>query len=187
MYTDDAIVEMFWDRNEDGIALLDKKYGTSLANISFHILNDELDAEECLNETYMRTWNSIPEARPNSLLAYTGKIIRNLSVDRIRNKASQKRLSDNFSVLLSEIAECLVSEENVESSIEYNDLAQDISIFLNKQTKEYRYYFVERYWYAMTLKEIANKHNDTEKKVESVLYRCRKKLKEYLIEREYYL
>lgn len=90
-------------------------------------------------------------------------------------------------MLLSELENLLPSNENVDEDIEYNDIIQDISIFLNKQTKEYRYYFVERYWHAMTIKEIANKHNDTEKKVESVLYRCRKKLREYLIERGYSL
>lgn len=90
MISDVAIVNLFWKRNEDGIDLLHKKYGHQLLNISFNILNSEPDAEECLNDTYMRTWNSIPEARPKYLFAFTGKIIRNLSVDELRKKRAKK-------------------------------------------------------------------------------------------------
>ncbi len=143
MYTDKAIVELFWERDEDGIVLLQKKYGQDLTHISYHILNNLSDAEECVNDTYLRTWNSIPKARPNSLLAYTGKIIRNLSIDQLKKKMSKKR--------------------------------------------EYRYYFIERYWYAKTTKEIAEKYHATDKKVEMVLYRCRKKLRLFLVERGYSL
>ena len=183
MCTDKEIVELFWCRNENGMNLLHEKYGKILTHISYCILNNMSDAEECLNETYMRTWNSIPPSRPNSLLAYTGKIIRNLSIDYLKKKTSEKRGSDNFSLLLSELENCIVSDHNVETEIECKELSQEISLFLKQQKREYRYYFIERYWYAKTIKEIAEKYRVSEKKVESVLYRCRKKLRLFLSER----
>lgn len=187
MSTDDAIVELFWKRNEDGIELLQKKYGQDLTHISYRILNNMSDAEECVNDTYLRTWNSIPQARPNSLLSYTGKIIRNLSIDRLKKKMSKKREYDNFSLILSELEDCISSDENVETEVEYKELSHTISVFLKEQKREYRYYFIERYWYAKTIKEIAEKYHATDKRVESVLYRCRRKLKLFLEERGYSL
>ena len=187
MYTDNAIVALFWERNEDSIDLLSKKYGKDLTRISYRILNNISDAEECVNETYLRTWNSIPQARPNSLLAYTGKIIRNLSIDQLKKKLSKKRECDNFSLLLSELEDCIISDNNVETEVEYKELSHAISVFLKEQNREYRYYFIERYWYAKSIKEIAEKYHATEKRVESVLYRCRKKLRLFLVERGYSL
>ncbi len=187
MCTDNAIVELFWERDENGLNLLKKKYGKALTDISYRIVNNKSDAEECVNDAYLRTWNSIPPTRPNSLLAYTGKIIRNLSIDYLKKKTSKKRESDNFSMLLSELEDCINSNDNVETEVEYKELSHNISIFLKKQTREYRYYFIERYWYAKTIKEIAEKYSATEKRVESVLYRCRKKMRSFLVERGYSL
>ena len=187
MCTDNEIVELFWERNEVGIDLLDRKYGQVLTCISYRILNNMSDAEECVNDTYLRTWNSIPRARPNSLLAYTGKIIRNLSIDQLKKKLSKKRENDNFSLLLSELEDCIISNANVEKEVDYKELSHNISVFLKKQKSEYRYYFIERYWYAKPIKEIAEKYNVTDKRVESVLYRCRKKLRSFLAERGYSL
>ncbi len=187
MCTDNAIIELFWDRNEDGMKLLQKKYGKTLTSISYRIVNNKDDAEECVNDAYLRTWNSIPPARPNSLLAYTGKIIRNLSIDYLKKKTSKKRECDNIAIILSELENCIISSDNVEEEIEYKELSYDISVFLKEQTKEYRRYFIERYWYAKTIKEISEKYQVTEKKVESVLFRCRKKMRLFLIERGYSL
>ena len=187
MYTDNAIVDLFWERNEDGIDMLQKKYGKTLTGISFRILNDRNDSEECVNDTYLSTWNSIPKARPVSLLAYTGKIVRNISIDRLKKRMSKKRKIDNIAAILSELEDCIISENIVEEEIEFQELSHDISVFLKRQTYECRCFFVERYWCAMTIKEIANKHRITEKKVESNLYRCRKKMRDFLIERGYSL
>ena len=187
MYPDNAIVALLCERNEKGIHLLHKKYGQDLTHISYRILNNMSDAEECVNETYLRTWNSIPQARPNSLLAYTGKIIRNLSIDQLKKKLSKKRECDNFSLLLSELEDCIISDNNVETEIEYKELSDAISMFLKEQNREYRYYFIERYWYAKPIKEIAEKYHATDRRVESAFYRCRKKLRLFLVERGYSL
>lgn len=115
---------------ENGINLLHKKYGHNLTHISYRILNNMSDAEKCVNDTYLRTWNSIPKARPGSLLAYTGRIIRNLSIDRLKKKMSHKRECDNFLLILSELDDCIASGESLETAVEYKELSHDISVFL---------------------------------------------------------
>lgn len=185
--TDQAIVALFWARDEKGLKSLQEKYNQSFQGIAYRILNNSSDAEECVNDAYLKTWNSIPQARPASLFAYTGKIVRNLSIDRLKRKMSQKRMGDDFSVLLSELEDCIASPASVEEKLEYQELSKDISAFLQGQKKEYRCYFLERYWSACSVKEIAEKYQVTEKKVESVLYRCRKKLRVFLVERGYFL
>ena len=184
MQDDAMIVDLFWDRNDNALKLLSDKYDMEFMHISFRILNNREDSEECLNDAYLNTWNSIPDARPTSLFAYVGKIIRNLSINRVKKNMAQKRGSNNeIAILLSELQECVSAKENVESIIEYNELSKDISKFLLSVKKEKRMIFIERYWYAKSIKEIAGKYKMSYKKVESGLYWCRKKLREYLEEK----
>lgn len=183
---DTMIVDLFWDRNENALKLLSDRYGKDFMRISFRILNNREDSEECVNDAYLNTWNSIPDARPTSLFAYVGKIIRSLSINRVKKNMAQKRGGDNeTAILLSELQDCVSAKENVESIVEYNELSKDISNFLLSIKKEKRMIFIERYWYAKPIKEIAQKYKMSYKKVESGLYWCRKKLHEYLKERGY--
>lgn len=185
MQDDKKIVDLFWDRNDSALKLLADKYGTDFIRISFRILNNREDSEECVNEAYLNTWNSIPDARPTSLFAYVGKIIRNLSINRVKSNMAQKRGGNETTLLLSELQECVSAKENVEGIVEYNELSKDISNFLLSIKKQQRMMFVERYWYAKPIKEIAIKYKVSCKKVESDLYRCRKKLYDYLKEMGY--
>lgn len=183
---DSKIVEMFWNRNEEALNLLESKYGRDLKGIAFGILNNNEDCEECLNDAYFRTWNSIPPARPKYLFAYVGKITRNISLNYLKRKSAQKRINDEKHVLLSELEECISDKETVVTQSEYKELSQYISQFLYSLKKEQRVMFVERYWYAKKISDISEIHNCTDKKVESVLLRCRRKLKLYLTEKGYY-
>ncbi|KIR02625.1 RNA polymerase sigma-54 factor RpoN [Lachnospiraceae bacterium TWA4] len=185
MYTDEEIIELFWNRDEGAIDLLARKYGKELHAISYRILNNHLDSEECVNDTYLSTWNSIPDTRPKFFFAYIGKIVRNLSINHLKKLKSKKREHDNLAILLSELDECIPNRDKVEEVIEYKELSKDISIFVREQKEEYQVYFIERYWFAKSIREIAKKHGASEKQVESVLYRCRKKLKKFLEERGY--
>lgn len=187
MEDDKMIVDLFWDRNDDALKLLADKYGTDFMRISFRILNNMEDAEECVNDAYLNTWNSIPDARPISLFAYVGKIVRSLSINRVKKNLAQKRGGNETAILLSELQECLSTTENVESIVDYNELSKDISEFLLSIKKEQRMMFVERYWYAKPIKEIATKYKVSYKKAESGLYYCRKKLHDYLKERGYFI
>ena len=183
---DTMIVDLFWDRNDNALKLLSDRYGKDFMRISFRILNNREDSEECVNDAYLNTWNSIPDARPTSLFAYVGKISRSLSINRVKKNMAQKRGGDNeTAILLSELQDCVSAKENVESIVEYNELSKDISNFLLSIKKEKRMIFIEWYWYAKPIKEIAQKYKMSYKKVESGLCWCRKKLHEYLKERGY--
>ncbi len=182
---DEEIVSLFFYRDENAIKALEDKYGKGLKNISYRILFDEEDAKECVNDAYMNTWNSIPDARPKSLFAYVGRIVRNLSINRLKKKETQKRGGDDTTLLLSELEGCISSDKRVEDEIEYKELAKVISEFLKSVKAEHRMIFVERYWYAKTIKDIAKDYKMSARKVEAILYRLRNKLREALIERGY--
>lgn len=177
---DSSIVDLFWERDDKALKLLDKKYGSEFMQIAYCILNNREDSEECVNDAYLNTWNSIPDAKPNSLLAYVGRIVRNLSINYLKKKSAQKRNADEMILLFSELEECIISENPVERAIDYNELVNCISIFLKMLKKEHRLMFVERYWYVKSVSDIASKYGTTTKKVESILYRTRKKLHSYL-------
>lgn len=185
MQDDKIIVDLFWDRDDNALKLLADKYGSDFMRISFRILNNKQDSEECVNDAYLNTWNSIPDARPNSLFAYVGKIIRSLSINRVKKNMAQKRGGKETTLLLSELQECVSAKENVEEVVDYNELAKEISKFLLSLKREQRMMFIERYWYVKSIKEIAREYKVSYKKVESGLYWSRKKLHDYLQKRGY--
>ena len=114
---DERIIELFFARSEQAIKALDSKYGNVCYSVSYHILNNNLDAEECVNDAYLGTWNAIPPQRPNPLLAFVCKIVRNVSIMRHRTNTAMKRNS-SFDVAISEIEQCIASPETVEEALE---------------------------------------------------------------------
>ena len=93
MIEDEKIIEMFFERSEQGIRELDIKYGTVCHNLSYHIVGSRQNAEECVNDAYLGVWNTIPPARPNPLLSYVLKIVRNISIKIYWRKEAAKRSS----------------------------------------------------------------------------------------------
>lgn len=185
MPEDKLIVDLFWNRDENAIRILADKYNSDFVRISYNILNSREDSEECVNDAYLNTWNSIPQARPNSLYAYVGKIVRSLSINRLKSVNARKRGGGNSDLLLSELQECLAAGGSADETAECRELAGYISEFLWSVKRRDRALFLERYWCGMTVKDIAAKYQMTHKKVESILYRCRTKLRIYLEERGY--
>ena len=185
---DDAkIVQLYWDRDEQAIPSTSEKFGRYCTSIAMHILRSPEDAEECVNSAYYKTWKFIPDARPRSLFAYVGKIVRSLSIDLFKRNTALKRGGSKIDVLLSELNDCVPSGCSVEKSVELDELSGFISDFLRLIKQLDRVMFLERYFNTMSVKDIADKHGVTYKKVESILYRSRVKLKEYLTERGYYI
>ena len=178
---DKKIVDLYWERSESAIEETAKKYDKYCSTISYNILKNEEDAKECVNDAYLKTWNSIPENRPTFLSSYLGKIVRNLSLNVYRLKTAKKRAGEGVDVLLSELEECLLSTETVESEIETIELSKLISAFLRRQKKEVRLIFVRRYWYMDSIEEISKRYGFTEGKIKSTLFRCRNGLREYLL------
>lgn len=186
MTEDEKIIEMFFERSEQGIRELDKKYGQFLHKISYNILNNQQDAEECVNDAYLGAWNAIPPAKPDPLLTYICKIVRNISLKVYYKKTAAKRNSV-YTIAMNEIEACVASPNTIEAEFEAKELAHIIESFLDTITPENRVIFMRRYWFSDSCKDIAEFVGLTEKNISVRLTRIRRKLKSYLAEREVFV
>lgn len=177
---DSAIIDLYWGRDQSAIAETEIKYGGFLRNLSWNILRSHDDAEECVNDTYLRTWNAIPPARPTAFRAWLGRIARNLSLDRWKQARTQKRGGDNMDLLLGELDVCVPAPHGTEKALEDQEIAALISVFLRKLSAESRIIFLRRYWYGQELADIAMQLGCGQGKVKSSLFRTRKALRTYL-------
>ncbi len=175
---DKHIVQMYLDRNEEAIAATQKKYAGLCFGIAKHILGNEPDAEECLNDTYLATWNAIPPAEPRSLMAFVAKIARNLSLKRLEYNNAQKR-AGMTPVEFSELAEVLADDSALQEESD-EALGHIISDFLRSEKADARNVFVRKYWYFDSIEEIATRYGFTQSKVKSMLHQTRSRLKHYL-------
>lgn len=183
MIDDERIIDLFFKRDQQGIRELDIKYGKTCHSLSYNITNSKQDAEECVNDAYLGAWNTIPPTRPNPLLSYIVKIVRNISLKIYWRKQAAKR-SGNYKIALEEIDGCIAGPQNVEDEMEARELARIIEEFLDTLTLENRVIFMRRYWFADSYKDIAELVGLTEKNISVRLTRIREKMKQYLIERE---
>lgn len=180
---DEAIIELFFARSERAIKELDLKYGKVCRKISSNILQSTQDAEECINDAYLGVWNTIPPERPNPLLAFLCKIVRNLSIMRYHRNTAIKRNS-YYDVAIEELESCLASPVTVEKEVEISELTHIIDSFLETLSQENRVIFMRRYWFSDTYTDIAERVGLTEKNVSVRLTRIRKQMRDYLAERE---
>jgi len=182
---DAKIVQLYWDRDQNAIAETANKYGKYCTSIANNILGNSEDAQECVNDTYMNAWNSMPPHRPNMLSTFLGKITRNLSFNRYKHSNADKRGGGEIAAVLDELSECVSGKESVEQEIEYKELVKAIDSFLDTLSEEKRSIFICRYWYTDSISSIAKRHGMRENAVSMTLNRVRVKLKEYLMERGY--
>ena len=183
---DEEIIELFFTRSEDAIKELKAKYGKICLQTSYNILDNYFDAEECVNDSYLGAWNAIPPTRPDPLLTYVLKIVRNVSLTRYQKNHAQKRNS-SYDVAVEELEEFLVSPDSVEGRMELKELTGTIESFLDSLNELNRVIFVRRYWYYDNYMQIAKKVGLSEKNVSVRLTRLRKQLKDYLEERGNFL
>lgn len=176
---DEEIVELFFSRSEKAIVETDKKYGCYCNSIAYNILNDMLDAEECVNDTYMHAWNAIPPTVPRILSAFLGRITRNLSLNRIKLKNTQKRGRGQYEYVYEELSN-IISRNTVEEVYDERYLVELINKYLATLSIEKRRIFVGRYWYMDSISDIAGKLKISESKVKMTLHRIRKDLKTFL-------
>ena len=179
---DNQIIELYWNRDQSAISETTIKYGRMLIKISQSVLYNHEDSEECVNDTYMKTWLSIPPQKPNYLAAYLGRITRNLSINRWYEKHSQKR--GGAVELLSELSDCIPSPKTVESEIEANEVSAIINRWLNSLTQDDRVLFLRRYWFGETLGSLADECATTPNKLAGRVYRLRLKLRDELEKEE---
>ena len=186
MIEDEKIIDLFFNRSEKAIQELDIKYGKVCHKLSYNILNNKQDAEECVNDAYLGAWNAIPPTRPNPLLSYIVKIVRNISLKIYWRKEAAKR-SGHYKIALEEIEGYITDQKTVEDEIEARELARIIEEFLDTLTVENRVIFMRRYWFADSCKDIAELVGISEKNISVRLTRIREKMKQYLIEREVFV
>lgn len=177
--TDQTIIDLFWQRSEDAIRNTSQKYGKYLTRIAMNILNYHEESEECVNDTYLAAWEQIPPDRPQKLLPYLGRITRCLALNRYDYLTAQKRNAE-FTLQLSELEECLMGTDSIETQYESGEVASVISAFLRMQNPDVRNIFIRRYWFSDSIAEIAGRFNMSESKVKSVLFRTRNRLKRHL-------
>ena len=177
---DSKIISLFFERSEQAIEELNRKYGSAVKKTAANILNDRLDVEECVNDTYLRVWNDIPPHVPDPLAGYVCRIARNLAVNRYHANNAEKRRS-NYDLVLDEIEECIPSGVNVETDYEAKELTAAINRFLAALNKEDRFLFVRRYWYADSVTDLAAMTNGSANRISVRLFRLREKLRNSLM------
>ena len=178
--TDTEIIFLYQKREETAIAETEKAYGSYCYAIAYHVLRNESDAKECVNDAYMALWQAIPPAYPEQLKAFLGKTVRNIALNRAKQSTRKKRGGDQREVLLSELEECVPAVVSVEQGAEDRVITECIERFLYDQPEEKRTVFLRRYWYADSLREIAKARRMSVGKVKSMLFRMRKELQKYL-------
>lgn len=178
--TDSEIVALYWERNENAITLTKEKYGRFCTRIAINILGTPEDAGECVNDTYLKAWQSMPPHKPEILSAFLAKITRALSISRLRRITALKR-SSKVSVSFDELNDCLPAKGEVYEKMEAEELKVIIEAFLNSQKDMVRNIFICRYFYGDSIADISLRFHCTQSKVKTTLHRTRVKLKEYLI------
>ncbi len=176
---DSKIIELFWARDEQAIVELSEKYGDICLKIARNILKNDLDAEECVNDTYLAAWNNIPPERPDPLKAYIFRIVRNISTAKYRSNTSAKRNS-YYDTSLDELEGCIADGASLEEEAASAELACLIDRFLGALDKESRVMFMRRYWYSDSVSDIAERFRITPNNVSVRLSRIRDKLAKYL-------
>ena len=177
---DKKIVDLYWLRSESAISETKTKYGKYCYTIAHNILCNIEDSEECVNDTYLRAWNSMPQHRPSVLKTFLGKITRNLALNRYKTLSANKRNYGQVPLALDELQECIPGEDNTANIVDDMALAEIFNCFLASLSKEQRKIFMRRYWYLSSIKEIANEYSMGESKVKMSLMRSRNELKTLL-------
>lgn len=177
---DSKIISLFFERSEQAIQELDCKYGRAVRKTAANILDDRQDVEECVNDTYLKAWDSIPPHAPNPLAAYVCKISRNLAINRYHANNAEKRGS-NYGIILDEMEECIPSGVSIETELEAKELSAAINRFLSTLNPEDRFLFVRRYWYADSVTELAAITNSSVSRISVHLFRLREKLRNILM------
>jgi len=175
---DRAIIELYWKRDETAIRETDAAYGDRLQELSRHILDSREDARECVNDTYLKTWETIPPQRPNFFFAFLSKICRYISFGRLDWNNAAKRRADL--VALTEELERCIPDRRVQDQLEARELGRILSAFVSTLPKDSRLIFLRRYWHLDTTEEIAKKYGFSVSKVKTQLHRTRAKLHAYL-------
>lgn len=176
---DEKIVELYWNRDENAISATAEKYGGYCSSIAGNILHSVEDCEECVNDTWLRTWYAIPPQRPRNLRMFLAKITRNLAFDRYKAQTADKR-SGEITVILDELAECITTGVTAEDHVIANALKDTVNRFVRKLPLREGNVFVRRYFFGETAEDIGNRYGLSAGNVMVILSRTRQKLRIHL-------
>ena len=177
---DREIVKLFWQRDERALQAVSETYGGYCRAVARNILQDERDAEECLNDTWLHAWNSIPPHQPLSLAGYLAKLTRCAALKRWRDLRAQKRGGGEVPLVYEELGECIPGRHSPDEELAARELAALICRFLDGLPLTERRIFLCRYWYFDSIAVIAARFGFSESKVKSMLHRSRKQLRNLL-------
>ena len=181
---DSQIIGLYFKRDEAAISETAAKYGGFCHGIALNILSINADADECVNDTYLRAWNSMPPHKPDKLGAWLGKVVRNIAFDLWKKNHRKKRYS-GMEQLLNELEDCIPSHVTVESEIEEQELTEVINTWLASLPQSDRILFMRRYWNGETVAALAQESGRSPANIAKRMYRLRQNLKSKL-EREGY-
>lgn len=179
---DEKIIEMYQKRDETAIALTMQKYGSLCHSIAYSVLSNREDAEECVNDAWMKAWNSIPPLRPDNLKAWLGKVVRNLALDRWKRdnaKGKESSMEQVFSMeqMMEELGECIPDNCDPGNEVERSELIRYLERWLKNLPPDDSQLFLRRYWYGERVKDLAEEWGESAAGVTMRLSRLRSKLK----------
>lgn len=177
---DIEIIDLYRSRSENAIAESEKKYGRYCFTVANNILSNREDSGECVNDTWLHTWNVIPPQCPDRLKLFFAKITRRLSIDRLKSRNSQKRGAGQLALALDELEECVPGNSHVEDTLNEKLLTECIEAFLRNISNRDRQFFLRRYFFTESVSDIASGFKVSENVVSVSLYRTRAKLKKHL-------
>lgn len=177
--TDTEIIDLFFERSEQAITELEKRHGNPVRKVAYNILCNVQDTEECVNDTWLAAWNSIPPQIPEKLCTFVCRIARNLAVKKYHSNSAEKRNS-RYDLALDELSECIPAGNSIEDEYSAKELADIIDRFLDTLSYEDRFVFMRRYWYADSLEDISKMSDMSYGNISVRLHRIRNKLKKLL-------
>lgn len=177
---DSEIVQLFWDRNETALSATERKHGNRCRKIAENILASRQDAEDCVNDAYLKLWELIPPNRPQILGTYLCRLVRNTAIDMLKGKYADKRGNGKSALVFDELAEMIPDQSSVEDTYEGKALLESIEEFLKQEPVRERRIFILRYWYGCRVSEIAKRFGARKNTVSVILNRTREKLKKHL-------
>lgn len=178
--TDTEIIKLFNERNEQALSAVGEKYGGSCQRLAENILKNAEDAKECVNDVYLKVWESIPPEQPVSLCAYVAKVTRNTAIDRYRSERAEMRGGGEVPLIIDELAECISDNTSVELTAERREIIGAMNNYLGTLPAERRIAFISRYCLCESVKSIAERLGISQNNVSQNLGRTRKGLVKYL-------
>lgn len=184
--TDEALIDLFWRREESAIAQTDEKYGPYLHTVARNMMSDRRDQEECVNDTYLGVWNSIPPARPNGFKAFLTTVLRRVCINRYHSNRRKKEIPSELTLSLGELEPILTDGRDAEAAFDAKNLGRVISDFVAGLSQRRQYIFMRRYYLAVPIGQIAGELGLSRSMVNKELAAIRLSLKEKL-EKEGYV